>query len=180
MRDTILRFFEATNEGFLYRIYVTRIDILCVRMGRSQIPQPIGSTVGIAGAAGAQAAYEEKMGRFEREVEEEGQTLAKRGEDGVRTYIRANDRGYEFDSEELDEVRLDYAGKWKRLFFMSPTPALFLRDGKDKFIFLLPKKKDVVIALHELELLCGDNLEINLRMDDYKKPLKKYAKMRDS
>jgi hypothetical protein len=180
MRDAILRFFEATNAGFLYRVYVTNIDLLCVRMGRTQIPMPIGSTTGIVGAAGAQAAYEEKKARFDRDIEEEGQSLAKRGEEGIRIYIRANDRGYEFDAEELDEIRLDYVGKWKRIFFMSPNPALFLRGADEKMTLLLPKKKDVVIALHELELLCGDKLEVNLRIDEYRKALKKYAKMRDS
>jgi hypothetical protein len=174
MPAEMLRFFIGTNAGFLYRIYVTSSDLLCVRMGRSRIPVGIG-----AGAAAAQA-YEEAKRNFDREVEEEGHSLAKRGEEGVRVFIRANKRGYCFDPDDLTEIRLDYAGKWKRWFFMSPSPALFLQTKSENLKFLLPQKKDVVIALHELQLLLGEDLEVGLRLDDYKKAMKKYEKMRNS
>lgn len=179
MSIQILRFFEATHAGCLYRIYVTSVDLLCVKMGRGVIPVPAYSGGGlIAGAAAAQA-YEEGKRLFEREVEEEGQMLDKRGVAGIRIFIKANKRGYQFDPEDLEAVRLDYIGKWKRLFFCKPTPVFIVdspRHGRLKF--RLPAKKDVVIALHELKRLFGDDLDVSLRMDDYKKALKKYAKIR--
>jgi hypothetical protein len=52
------------------------------------------------------------------------------------------------------------------------------RSGRLKF--LLPRKKDVVIARYELERLFDEDLEVVLAMDAYKKALKKYEQMRNS
>src|SRR5262249_28247897 len=108
-----------------------------------------------------------------------GQMLDKRGVAGIRIFIKANDRGYQFDIEDLDEVRLDYVGKWKRLFFCRPNPVLILGSPSyGRLKFRLPAKKDVVIAIHELTRLFGDDLDVNLRLDEYNKALKKYKKIR--
>jgi len=181
MSVQILRFFTATHAGCLYRIYVTSVDLLCVKMGRGIIPVPGYSGGGMLSTAAAAQAYEEGKRLFEREVEEEGQMLDKRGVAGIRVFIKANKRGYEFDPEDLDEVRLDYTGKWKRLFFCSPNPVLILRSPRHgKLKFWLPARKDVVIAMFELKRLFGEGLDINLRLADYKKALKKYEKIRES
>jgi hypothetical protein len=179
MSVQILRFFEATRAGCLYRIYVTSVDLLCVKMGRDSIPVPRYSGGGFIAANAEYQNYEEARQAFEREVEEEGQMLDRRGVAGIRIFIKANKRGFQFDADDLHEVRLDYVGKWKRLFFCRPTPAFILDSPADgRLKFCLPAKKDVVIAIHELGRLFGDDLQVNVRLEDYKKALKKYAKIR--
>jgi hypothetical protein len=181
MSVQILRFFEATHAGCFYRIYVTSADLLCVKMGRDRMPVSTYSGGGLLSGMQQAQNFREALEAFQREVEEEGQMLDKRGADGIRIFINANDRGYQFEPEDLEEVRLDYVGKWKRLFFCRPNPMLILRsttDGKLKFMF--PRKKDVIIAMHELKRLFSDDLIIKLRIDEYKKALKNYAKLRES
>ena len=106
----ILRYFTVTHNGWLYRIYVTAIDLLCVRIGRSQIPQQgsaggavvagglLGGAVG-AGIAGAAAHRnnEAALAEFERDVAVESEMLMKRDENGIRAYIKALKRGFDLD-----------------------------------------------------------------------------------
>lgn len=180
MSVQILRFFNAIHDGAFYRIYVTAGEILCVKMGRD-IPAGVYSGGGLVGGIAAAQQYAEAKEQFERDIEQEGQMLDKRGEEGIRIFIKANKRGCRFHVEDLDEVRLDATGKWKRFFFLGrPDPVLFLGSAKNgQMMFRLPAKKDLVIAYYELSRLVGDDLTVNLRLDEYRKAIKKYEKMRE-
>ena len=91
-------------------------------------------------------------------------------------------RGFELHSDDLEEVRINQSGRWRRWFFGNPDPpVLTVRHSSiGKFTFVLRNKKDVVFALCELERLLGDRFDIAFDINDYKKMLTKYKKMRDS
>ena len=177
--SSILRFFSATQGRQGYRIYVTPDELLCVRIAGKRPARAFGG--GLVGAVGNENAYQEALAEYERDVESQCADLVRRGVDALRIYIKANKRGYVLDWDDCDEVTLDYVGKWKRWFFGTPEPALIVRHRKVGQVKLrLPEKKDVVIALFELQAMLGDKLQVGLNTDDYKKALRKYEKIRQS
>src|SRR5712692_643983 len=109
----IHRYFDGFYKGFLYHIYVTNIDVLCVRMGRD-VPAAGYHGGGLVGGLAAAQQQQEALRKYEREVKEETDMLAKRDTEGIRTYIKAMKRGYELDPDDLEDVRIDAVGKWKR------------------------------------------------------------------
>jgi hypothetical protein len=128
----------------------------------------------LAGAAAAQ----EKLREYQREIEHEAAVLAKRNAEGIRIFAKANKRGFVASQDDLEEIRIDAIHKWKRFLFMSPNPAFIIQHAAlGKRIYEFRAKKDVIIAIYELERLFGDDLEIGLPSEYYQKALKKYRKM---
>jgi hypothetical protein len=178
MRYEYPPYFVAHCGGYVYRAYVGAADLLLARVGK--IPTANAVAYG-GGMVGALAAHNQ-MQRDMKEVDGESADLDRCNVDGVRAYIRTHAGGFTARPKDLDEIRLDLVGEWKAWFFGffgKPDPAFILRHRSEgEWTFLFPKKKDVVIALYELGRLFGDQLEVGLPQEEYRKALKKYEKGR--
>lgn len=116
-----------------------------------------------------------------REIEAEGKMLDQRNEEGIRIFIQAGKRGFIARPKELDEACVDLVGRWRYLFFGKPRPAFIFRHRtRGNMTFIFQTKYDAVIGLYELQNLFKRKLDIQLNLKDYKKGLRKYAKMQSS
>jgi hypothetical protein len=172
MSDDFPPYFETIYGQYLYRVYVTSVDLIFVELGTRVVWDQINS--GLGGAAAAR----EKQREYQREIEHEAAVLAKRNADGIRIFAKANKRGFVAGQDDLEEIRVDAIHQWKRFFFMSPNPAFIIQHvSLGKRVYEFRAKKDVIIAIHELQRLFGDDLEIGLPSEYFQKALKKYRKM---
>jgi hypothetical protein len=173
MSEPLLRYFDAIHKPDRYRVYLTDSSLLCVNLG--QLPAVQGT-----GMAAAQA-YQEAVESAKWQWQQAAERLGKRNAEGIQIYIKANKCGYVFNVDDLDEVRIGYVNRWKRLFFVTPDPAVIVRHPKHgRHRFIPVEKADVVVALYELQELYGDVVEVDIDVSPYKKALKKYEKLRNS
>lgn len=174
MSEHILRFFHGLVRNTVFRIYVTVSGLLCVRMA----DRPAMQRTGLAGAIGDL----EEVDKFNRQMEEMSDMLGKRSADGIRSYLKAGkNRGYILEVDDLEEMSIDYVGKWKIFLFGNRETALILRHRKHgKLTFVLAEKTEMIIALFELREQLGDAVEVAIDTDPYQKGLKKYEKGRNS
>jgi hypothetical protein len=178
--------FLAYHLGQLYQVCVTSRDFVCAALrtvASGKAPRQGAGGGGVLGAMGVSPfdVLSDDSGPLdvEGQIERMRETFDTLGADGIRAYVKETNRGFVINPKDLDEAWIDAVGKWKRLFFGRPSPALILNHRKQgKLVFVFRKKHDVVVGVYETDRLLGDHLAIALNLDRYRKAIRKYEKMR--
>jgi hypothetical protein len=198
--SALLPYFDAMQDDFLCRVFVAGSDLICVRLGRGFTVEPpsfLGSTEdyldsfidfaigamydGNDAGCGPSSKIPDRAGNFERRVQEDLNHLVTLDAAGILDHVREKRRGYTIDCKKLAKAKIDLVGKWRRIIFGTPVPALIVKLlSKRTSIFVFRKRMDVVVGMYELEQLLGDKLEVASGLDDYVGAVKKYRKMREA
>lgn len=174
-----LPYFEAHSafswykERWLYRVYVTGTDLLCIGLGSADQTQgaaqgaalaatggAIGGLIGAAVAWGHMKQIEVRK----KQIELRQQLLDDSDESALRLLAASEKNGFRAAVDELQEVRINAPSGWKSVFGGKQCVALlnFTHAQHGAMTLELPTHEDVRIALAELPRLFGPAVQTNL------------------